>query len=120
MSLRSSIKEIAKQRIKMLFQRAKYVYPANPQLSSRYIETARKIAMATRISVPSVYRRQFCKNCNSLLVQGDNCRVRLRQRREPHIVISCLNCGHKKRILIAKRGKKIKFEQNNNPNETPR
>jgi ribonuclease P protein subunit RPR2 len=118
--LSSNAKKIANQRIKVLIQQAKSVYSSNPKLSSRYIETARKIAMATRMRLPLIYKRQICKNCNTLLVQGDNCRVRLRQRREPHIVISCLNCGHKKRILIRKKREETKIEQDNYPNETPR
>jgi ribonuclease P protein subunit RPR2 len=101
--LKSKPKQIASQRIQVLFQQAKKVYPDNPQLSSRYVETARKIAMATKIRLPAMYKRQTCKNCNLLLVQGDNCRVRIKQKREPHVVVTCLNCGHKTRILLRKK-----------------
>jgi len=117
--MRSTAKQIARQRIQTLFQQAKKVYRDNPQLSSRYIATARKIAMAAKTPLPTVYKRQICKNCNTLLVQGDNCRVRIRQKREPHVVITCLNCGCKTRIPLRKR-EKTKLEQNNYPNETPR
>jgi ribonuclease P protein subunit RPR2 len=118
--MRSNAKQIARQRIQVLFQQAKKVYRDNPQLSSRYVETARKIAMAAKIRLPTMHRRQICKNCNMLLVQGDNCRVRIKQKREPHIVITCLNCGHKTRILLRKKKEKIKLEQDNYSNETPR
>jgi ribonuclease P protein subunit RPR2 len=119
--MRSNAKQTAKQRIQILFQQAKKVYRDNPQLSSRYVETARKIAMAAKIRLPATYRRQICKNCNMLLVQGDNCRVRIKQKREPHIVVTCLNCGHKTRILLRKKKEeKTKLEQDNYPNETPR
>jgi len=118
--MKSTAKQIAKQRIQVLFQQAKNVYHDNPQLSSHYIATARKIAMAAKLCLPTTYKRQICKNCNMLLVPGDNCRVRIKQKREPHVVITCLNCGCKTRILLRKKREKIKLEQDNYPNETPR
>jgi ribonuclease P protein subunit RPR2 len=101
--MKSNVKQIAQQRILILFQQAKKVYNDNPQLSSRYIATARKIAMAAKISMPTLYKRQICKKCNTLLVQGNNCRIRTRQKREPHVVITCLSCGHKTRIPLKKK-----------------
>jgi ribonuclease P protein subunit RPR2 len=118
--MKSAAKQIARQRIQVLFQQAKTVYSDNPQLSSRYVETARKIAMAAKIRLPTVYRRQICKNCNTLLVQGSNCRVRIKQKREPHVVITCLNCGYQMRMLLRKKKEKQRLEQNNYPNETSR
>ena len=108
--MRSNAKWIARQRIQVLFQQAKKVYQDNPQLSSHYVETARKIAMAANIRLPAMQRRQICKNCDMLLVQGDNCRVRIKQKREPHIVVTCLNCGHKTRISFRKKREKTKLE----------
>ena len=106
--MKSNAKQIARQRIQILFQQAKNVYHDNPQLSSRYIATARKIAMAAKIPLPTMYKRQICKNCNTLLVQGENCRVRIRQKREPHVVITCLSCGFKTRIQLNKKKEKNK------------
>jgi ribonuclease P protein subunit RPR2 len=117
--MNSSTRQIAKNRIRVLFDQAKIVRSVNPKLSSRYVETARKIAMAAKLRLPTEYRRQICKKCNSLLVAGDNCRVRVRQKREPHVVITCLNCGWHTRIPLRKRKVK-KTEQDNNPNETSR
>ena len=108
--MKSAAKQIARQRIQILFQQAKSVYRDDPKLSSRYIVTARKIAMATRIPLPTVYKRQICKNCSTLLVPGDNCRVRIRQKREPHVVITCLSCGCKTRISLKKKREKTKIE----------
>lgn len=107
--MRSSVKQIARERIEVLFQKAKSVYHADPQLSCHYVATARKIAMAAKIPLPAVYKRQVCKNCHVLLVQGDNCRVRIKQKREPHVVITCLNCGCKIRVPLKK-----KREENQN------
>jgi len=118
--MKSNIKQMARQRIQILLQQAKKSYYDNPQLSRRYIANARKIAMAAKIPLPTLYKRQICKKCNTLLVQGDNCRVRIKQKREPHIVITCLSCGCKTRIPLKKKKEKTKLEQDNNPNETPR
>jgi ribonuclease P protein subunit RPR2 len=116
--MKSTAKQIAQQRIMLLFQQAEKVYPVNPQLSNHYIATARKIAMAAKTSLPVTYKRQICKNCNVLLVQGQNCRVRIKQKREPHVVITCLSCGCKTRIPLKKKREKTKLERDNCPNET--
>ena len=117
----STTKQIAKQRIQVLFQQAQSIYKTNPQLAHRNIEIARKIAMSARLSLPKVYTRQICKNCNSLLVPGENSRVRIKPKREPHVVVTCLNCGNQTRIpLKIKKQEKKQIEQNNNQDETSR
>src|SRR3990170_5438153 len=118
--MHSSTRQIAERRIGCLFNQAKIVHETNPKLSSRYVETARRIAMAAKIRFPTEYRRQICKECNSLLVVGDNCRVRIKQKREPHLVVTCLNCGSHTRMLLKKKKEKPKFERNKNTNETSR
>jgi len=119
-TMNSSTKQIAEHRIRSLFDQAKLVHGTNPQLSSRYVETARRIAMSAKVRLPTKYRRQICKECNSLLVVGDNCRVRIKQRREPHLVVTCLNCGSHTRMLLKKKKEKPRFERNKDTNETPR
>jgi ribonuclease P protein subunit RPR2 len=111
------VKQIARQRIQILFDEAKNVCRSDPQLAMQYIKSARRIAMAAKIRLPVDFRRQTCKNCYALLVQGYNCRVRVKQKMEPHVVITCLNCGNQTRILLRqKKGAKV-VEQNNYPNE---
>ena len=99
----SDTKQIAKQRMQILFQQAEEVFRTNPQLASRYVEVARKIAMSAKIRLPTKCKRRICRNCNALLVPGNNCRVRVKQRREPHLVVTCLACGHQTRILLRKK-----------------
>ncbi len=105
--MQSSTKQIARQRVQILFERAEAARKVNPALSSRYVALARKIAMAAKIRVPVEYRRRMCKRCNSYLVCGENCRVRVRQKREPHVVITCLKCGWQTRFML-KGGKETK------------
>ena len=106
----STTKQIAKQRIQTLFQQAEKVRRENPQLASDYVATARKIAMAAKIRLPPEYRRRICRNCNAMLVFGENCRVRVKQRREPHVVVTCLACGHQARVLLRKKKEELKVE----------
>lgn len=116
----TSVKLIAKQRIEVLFKQAQEVGKANPKLAAQYVLSARKVAMAARICLPSTFKRRFCKNCNALLIQGSNCRVRIQQKREPHLVVTCLNCGYQSRMMLKKKKGTVKIEQNNNTNETSR
>ena len=113
----TGVKQIARQRIQILFNEAKSVCRSDPQLAKQYIESARRIAMAAKIRLPVDFRRQTCKNCNALLVQGYNCRVRVKQKRERHVVMTCLNCGNQTRVLLSKRKEQKVREQNNDTNE---
>jgi len=115
-----SIKQIARQRIQILFAEAEKVGRSDSKLATQYVESARRIAMAAKIRLPTEFRRQTCKNCNAMLFAGNNCRVRVKQKREPHVVITCLNCGYQTRILSGKKKEQKLIEQNNNQNETPR
>jgi len=99
----NSVKQIATQRIQILLNEAKNVCRSDPELAKQYVKSARRIAMAARIRLPVYFRRQTCKNCNALLLQGYNCRVRVKQKREPHVVITCLNCGSQTRLLLNRR-----------------
>jgi ribonuclease P protein subunit RPR2 len=110
----STAKQIAKERIQVLFQQALRTYKTDPQLAQSYIGTARKIAMAARLRLPVVYTRRICRNCNTLLIPGESSRIRIKPKRETHIVVTCLKCGSLKRIPVRPKSKeKMKIEQNN-------
>ena len=113
----NSIKHIARQRIQILFDQAKKVSKSDPQLATKYVKTARRIAMAAKIRLPLEFKRQTCKNCNTLFVQGVNCRVRIKQKRKSHVVVTCLNCGNQTRMLLRIKMEHKSLEQNNDQNE---
>ena len=119
MMKQSSIKHIARQRIEILFEQAKTVVKANPKLAAEYVGMARRIAMAAKIRLPIEFRRATCKECNVLFVHGVNCRVRVKQKREPHVVVTCLNCGKQTRYMLKKKVQN-RIEQDNDKNEAPR
>jgi len=89
----SPTERVALQRIRTLFRLAREVIHEDPQLAQRYVEIARKIAMRTRLHLPTEYRRLICRHCKSFILPGVNCRVRVRSGREPHVVVTCLECG---------------------------
>lgn len=101
--MKNTIKQIAKHRVQLLFQQAKTIHKENPELSRQYVMNARKIAMAAKIRIPTVLRRQSCRKCNSLLIPGETSRVRIKQKREPHVAITCLDCGNIARIMLRDR-----------------
>ncbi|NWF87264.1 ribonuclease P [Candidatus Bathyarchaeota archaeon] len=104
-----STRRIAMQRIQTLFRLARNTFHENPLLAQRYVDTARKIAMTAKIRLPIEYKRQICKHCKSFILPGVNSRVRIKQQREPHVVITCLKCGKQARIMIRKKEEKSKL-----------
>ncbi|MEM2093199.1 MAG: ribonuclease P [Candidatus Bathyarchaeia archaeon] len=97
------VKRIAMQRIQTLFTLAIEIYKEDPQLAQRYVDIARRIAMASRIRLPTEYKRQVCRHCKSFILPGVSCRVRIKQRRESHVVITCMKCGGHMRILLRRK-----------------
>ncbi len=102
-------RRIALERIHILFRLARETIHRDKALAQRYVNIARRLAMAAKVRLPREYRRQVCRHCKSFILPGVNCRVRIQQRREPHVVITCLECGRYMRIPLRKR----KVEQSN-------
>ncbi|MEM3735342.1 MAG: ribonuclease P [Candidatus Bathyarchaeia archaeon] len=98
-------KRIAQQRIQTLFRLARETYRDDPLLAQRYVDIARRVAMAAKIRLPKEYRRMVCRHCKGFILPGVSCRVRIKQRREPHVVITCLKCGKHMRIPLKRKEK---------------
>ena len=101
-------RQIAMQRIHTLFRLAKEKIREEPELAQRYATIARKIAMRAKLRLPMEYRRMVCKHCKSFIYPCVNCRVRVQQRREPHMAITCQVCGETTRIPLMKRSHKTR------------
>lgn len=93
-------KEIARERIKILFAEAEKAFSKNPALSHRYVQLARKIAMKIKTGIPKELKRKFCKHCYKFLMPGANCRIRTR---EGKLIIYCLECKKYTRILLKRK-----------------
>ncbi|AIF69352.1 ribonuclease P [Palaeococcus pacificus DY20341] len=87
-------KTIARERIEILFTLAERVFPYDRGLANRYVEIALAVQQKAKIRMPRKWKRRYCKKCHSFLVPGVNARIRLRQKRMPHVVVKCLECGH--------------------------
>ncbi|AEH24167.1 ribonuclease P protein component 4 [Pyrococcus yayanosii] len=87
-------KRIALERIETLFTMAERVFPYDRELARRYVEIALAVQQKAKVRMPRKWKRRYCKRCHAFLVPGINARVRLRERRMPHVVITCLECGH--------------------------
>ncbi len=90
-------KEIAQERMQILFKKADEVFPS--PLANRYVTLARKIAMKTKSRIPIELKRKFCKHCYKYLRSGTNSRTRTRDGK---VIISCFECKKFTRIMIKK------------------
>ncbi|MBI2152069.1 ribonuclease P [Candidatus Woesearchaeota archaeon] len=90
-------KDIALQRIKILFKEAEKRFSSDSKLAHRYVTLARNLAMKVKLKIPLELKRRFCKHCYKYLQPGVNSRVRTRNGK---VIISCLECKKFMRILI--------------------
>lgn len=93
-------RRIARERIAILFTRARECFPSDPSLSDRYVSLARKISMKQRVRLERKFRRQFCHHCKRFLVPGVNMRVRVTRGR---VVITCLSCKKQMRFPVRRK-----------------
>ena len=103
------IKKIALERIEILMNLAEEAYrKGRLDRMRRYIELSRRIAMKVRVRFPKKWKRRICKKCLTILIYGDNCKVRtVSDKNCPHVAIKCLNCGNVIKISMV-REKKLK------------
>lgn len=102
---RRAAKQIAQERIEILLDQAMKTIHEDSAFAQRYVEIARKIGMRHKVRIPRRRKLFLCRRCKKLIIPGLNCRVRIQQRREPHVAITCMECGHTKRLLL-RRGKR--------------
>lgn len=98
-------RQMALNHIRTLLKLAEQNIRKEPELAQRYAAIARRIAMRTRVRLPAEYRRLICRHCKSFIYPGVNSRVRVQQRREPHMAITCMVCGKTTRIMLKPREK---------------
>lgn len=99
---KSDLKSIALERVERLLGFASSIFGRRPDLAHRHAELAWKIKTRYNLRLPNRLKRKFCRKCQSFWVPGKTYRVRLRSSRSPHITITCLECGHAKRITYKK------------------
>jgi ribonuclease P protein subunit RPR2 len=101
-------KDVASERVEILLGLAKRTHAQDEDLSQRYVDLARNIVTRSKVKIPVQYKRMICKRCGRFMIPGLGSMVRLRQRREPHLVITCLNCHGVYRIPLKRRMNDVK------------
>lgn len=94
------LSEIAEDRIGRLFNLAEKRISKNKEsdaLSKRYVHLAREISSHYKIKMPQELKDKFCKKCNSLLLPGLTCTVRVSNR---SLIYKC-NCGEGRKIFLS-------------------
>lgn len=108
--MNQNLERTATQCVQTLFLLAEETYLKDPELAQHYINIARKIAMAAKMRLPKECRQRICRHCKSYILPGVNCRVRLKQQREPHVTITCIKCGRSMRIPLKRKRMEKTFE----------
>lgn len=88
----SFVREIAGERIEILYRLAKEEYAADPKMSVQYVKLIKQISRHYKVGLPADFKRNVCKKCNTVLVPGRSSSVRLASSRH-YVAIKCLNCG---------------------------
>jgi len=96
-------RRLARERIELLFERAREFFPEDPAASDRCVSLARRIAMRQRVRIPRELRRRFCRRCSAYLVPGSTLLVRVRPGK---VVTTCLRCRAHRRYMMAKPAKR--------------
>ena len=98
--MKNSKKEIATQRILILFDNAVSNARNNPKLAERQAQIARKIYMRFKIKMPWQIRTSFCKKCKKFIVPGVTSKVRVGRSNVKSVRITCGFCNQTYRKLI--------------------
>ena len=88
-------------RVNYLYQAAHCVLaqdPNNTQLARFYIDLMKSVSTKVVMRLQPDIKRTICKKCNALLVPGVTATVRIRGRRQKHVVVKCMDCGRVKRF----------------------
>lgn len=90
-------KQIARERIEILFEQAKKSFKSSPTLSNRHVTLARKISMKLKVPIPKQYKKSFCKKCYKFLQPGKTLRTRIKNKT---LIQYCTNCNYTKRYPL--------------------
>jgi len=99
---RRAAKEDAAALVKLLTESAVSLSYTNRKLAREQAALARKVRLRFNVRLSPSLRRFTCRGCKSLLVPGVNARVRLGHGKPTIIRITCIECGHVNRKIVAR------------------
>ncbi len=91
------VREVAKERIGILYDLAKKAYPSDSELSKKYIRIIKQISRHYKITLPREVKTGVCKKCGSVLVPGASVKIRLVSS-NGFVSRKCVDCGHETRV----------------------
>lgn len=95
-------RELALERVTLLFDQAERIFAKNSELADRYVRAAWRLKTRYNLRLPRDIRLKFCRKCLCYWKPGITCRVRVKSKT---IIITCLRCGRVKRLPYgSKRG----------------
>ena len=99
---KKEIRDIARQRIKWLYQLALEETKKEKYDAARsYTKLMFRIAEKSRIRIPRTIKRNICKQCGIPLIPGLTLNIRIRSEgKGSHIVAKCKLCGWVKRYYF--------------------
>jgi ribonuclease P protein subunit RPR2 len=92
------IKEIAAERIQLLYNLAVATVDKDADLSSEYVKTLRRISAHYKVGIPDKIKDTVCKRCNLVLVPGLTASVRLASSKG-YLVYTCRRCNGENHIF---------------------
>ena len=99
---KSTVKQIAMQRVKTLIDRALH---SKDEYSDHHIAIAKKIILKYKLKIPFEYKILFCKKCKNFIIPGRDSIIRVGRSNTKAIRITCKLCGHTYRKIIEKQNK---------------
>ncbi|MCW6159939.1 MAG: hypothetical protein LVQ95_02515 [Candidatus Micrarchaeales archaeon] len=87
------VKEIAGERIALLFGLATRTIGSDREQSGRYIKRMRYMSSHYKVPLPKKIRNGICKKCNEVLVPGLNASVRIVSSKG-YVATRCTKCGN--------------------------
>lgn len=100
---RNVIREIAAERIEILYSLSCNALKEEPALSKRYINLMKSISTHYKVPLPKRIKGRMCKNCMVPLVLGVNSSTRIASS-QGYIVIRCNTCGSEQHQMYKKSG----------------
>jgi ribonuclease P protein subunit RPR2 len=92
------VKEIAAERIQILYDLAIGRIDIDAELSSEYVKTLRRISAHYKVGIPENIKDRICKKCNLVLIPGLTASVRLASSRG-YVVYACKKCKSENHIF---------------------
>ena len=90
-------RQSALQQIHVLFDAAALAFPSDAAKADAMVAKAHKLMQRSKVKLPVLLKKRFCKECKALWVPGATVRVRLTKGR---LVYTCLKCKRIQRMPL--------------------